>query len=177
MKKLQFQKKGFTLIEIMVAVSIFVIVAFIVTSTLLAILEAGRRANKIRLIVDNMNFALDSMTYKLKFGGEYELRNGNKILEFIDRDNNKISYCQNRKTILKCDFGGSSSWGDCSTDETRCNSIITDEINVDKLEFRQNGNMTYTDKVVILVEANAQIKEGDVVPLDFQTSVSQAQSQ
>ncbi|MCX6713057.1 MAG: type II secretion system protein, partial [Candidatus Vogelbacteria bacterium] len=74
-KTTPFFSTGFTLIEIMVAVSIFVIVAFIVTSTLLVVLDANRRANAWRSIMENVNFAIDSMSYKIKFGREYVIMN------------------------------------------------------------------------------------------------------
>lgn len=168
------QKTGFTLIEIMVAVSIFVIVAFIVTSTLMAILDAGRRANKIRLIVDNMNFALDSMTYKLKFGDPPNL-SGN-TLDFIDRETQHISYCRGDisvdgstiGTIFKCD--NTFNCGNFNG----CKPIITPEIDVGKLQFKLTG--VNSKKIVILVQAVARVKGGDT-SLDFQTAVSQAQSQ
>src|SRR5680860_1604453 len=105
-KRLNNKKSGFTLIEIMVAVSIFVIVAFIVTSTLLVILDASRRANKIRLIVDNINFSLDSMSFKIKFGKNYTLNTSNNTFSFFDRDYHPVSYCQefldvNQGAIIK----------------------------------------------------------------------------
>lgn len=172
------EKNGFTLIEIMVAVSIFVIVAFIVTSTLLAILDASRRANKIRLIVDNMNFALDSMTVKMKFGSTYDTSTSGQI-EFTDREGNQI--CYKRVTagtapniigsIAKC-MGGCGVGGDCSK------NITTSEISVDELSFykSQCGGGCLNEEIVILVKASAEIKKDQTIDLDFQTAVSKATS-
>lgn len=189
-------KKGFTLVEIMVAVSIFVIVAFIVTSTLLAILDASRRANKIRLIIDNTNFALDSMTTKLKFGTDYSISNSNTEIRFTDRDGHNISYCsdvqtgvvvnkgtppKSNNTIIKCDF--LSGTGFCKSDVPGCSRIITPEISITSLLFKENDctNNSFlgecNKQIIISVKATAQVKPTDVpTKLDFQTSVSNSQS-
>ncbi len=65
--------RGFTLIEMMVSVSIFVIVAFIVVSTLLTMSYAYKRAQKMRLLMDNFNFALQSMSLNIREGKKYSL--------------------------------------------------------------------------------------------------------
>lgn len=180
MKRLSSQKKGFTLIEIMVAVSIFVIVAFIVTSTLLAILDASRRANKIRLIVDNMNFALDSMTIKMKFGTDYIIGDNDSSIDFFDRDLSNICYKKvdeeiegvTNGSIQKC-VGGCGFSGDCI-------SITTNEINVTKLKFQEglcNNDICKNREIIVLVEAETKIKNKVSDALEFQTAVSQSLSQ
>lgn len=66
---------GFTLIEIMVAVSIFAIVSLISISALLTANNLNRKAQAIKLVMDNLNFALASMTLKMKQGGSYSCYN------------------------------------------------------------------------------------------------------
>ena len=176
-------KSGFTLIEIMVAVSIFVIVAFIVTSTLLTILDAGRRANKIRLIIDNMNFALDSMTVKMKFGTGYEISNTPETkgtISFTDRDGANICYKKYAEgtgngVIQKC-VGGTNS--DFCSGGVNCTNITTDEINVTGLKFEEGtcSDVCINRQIIILVQAKAEIKNQPVTTLEFQTSVSQSLS-
>ncbi len=64
-------KRGFTLIEIMVAVSIFAIVATIIVGALLAANAANQKAQAIKLAIDNVNYAIDSMVIKMKRGAVY----------------------------------------------------------------------------------------------------------
>ena len=64
-------QSGFTLIEIMVAVSIFTIVATISVSALLTANLVNQKAQAIKLAIDNVNYAIDSMTIKLKRGTAY----------------------------------------------------------------------------------------------------------
>ncbi len=65
------RQTGFTLIEIMVAVSIFTIVAVVATGALVTISEINRKTQAIKQGLDNLNFALNSMIFYLTYGGDY----------------------------------------------------------------------------------------------------------
>lgn len=58
-------KRGFTLIEMMVAVGLFVVVALISTSALIAMSSALRRAQNIKTIVETTSIAMDSMALRM----------------------------------------------------------------------------------------------------------------
>ena len=63
------RQKGFTLIELLVAVSLFVVVATIAVGALLVASQVNKRAQAIRMAMDNLNFALELMSTKLRQGG------------------------------------------------------------------------------------------------------------
>lgn len=69
--KTKSKKKGFTLIEMMVSVSIFVIVAFIVVSTLLTLSYSYKKAQKLRILMDNLGFSIQSMSINIREGVNY----------------------------------------------------------------------------------------------------------
>lgn len=58
-------KSGFTLIEMMVAVALFVVVALIASSTLIAVSTALRRAQNMKVLTDQVSIAMDSMTLRM----------------------------------------------------------------------------------------------------------------
>ena len=60
------RRKGFTLIEIIVSVTIFVSVALIVSGALVSLTRANRKAQDIRLLHQNLTFTLDSMSLKMR---------------------------------------------------------------------------------------------------------------
>ncbi|MEK7585044.1 MAG: type II secretion system protein [Patescibacteria group bacterium] len=62
---------GFTLIEIMVAVSIFSIVAVITTGALVTASNVNRKSQAIKLAIDNLSFAMDSMVLNLREGSRF----------------------------------------------------------------------------------------------------------
>ena len=71
-------QNGFTLIEIMVSVSIFVIVALITTGALVTVSDVNRKAQAIKIAMDNVSFAMDSMVFNLRDGAEFGCFNGER---------------------------------------------------------------------------------------------------
>lgn len=165
-KKLK-RQQGFTLIEMMVAVSIFVIVAFIVVSTLLTLSYAYKKAQKMRLLMDNFNFALQSMSINIREGVSYQ-GEGDKI-SFIPIDSwlngseARVCYKLDSSRIKKCanDCGclGVSSY------------ITSPDIKVDDLKFSITGS---SDRklVKIFVKGTAG-NNRDKTEFAVQNSVSQ----
>jgi len=64
-------KSGFTLIELMVATTIFTIVSVVAIGAILTINSANRKAQAIRAVVDNLNFTMETMSRKLRVGSKF----------------------------------------------------------------------------------------------------------
>ncbi len=63
--------KGFTLIEIMVATAIFSVVMTIATGALLTIIDANRKSQSLKSVINNLNFALEDMSRNIRVGKQY----------------------------------------------------------------------------------------------------------
>lgn len=63
--------RGFTLIEIMVAVSIFAIVMLIGVGALLTMVEVNKRAQGINSVMNNLNAAIEQMSRSIRVGSTY----------------------------------------------------------------------------------------------------------
>ena len=94
-----FYKKhtGFTLIEVMVSVSIFAIILTVGIGSLLTINNAYRKSQSERVVIDNLNFTLESMAREIRVGTQYQCSpacsTGNsKTIRFKDPDGLDISY-------------------------------------------------------------------------------------
>lgn len=64
-------KKGFTLVELVIAITLFTLITTIALGSILAIFDANRRARSMRTVVDNLNLAIESMSRNIKFGTNY----------------------------------------------------------------------------------------------------------
>ncbi len=94
--------RGFTLVEMLVAVSLFSVVAFLVVTTFMSITEAYRKSQAIRLVIDNLNFAMDSITLRLRDGNNYRCgypgdsecdnESGNEAITFNTFDGRSFVY-------------------------------------------------------------------------------------
>jgi type II secretory pathway pseudopilin PulG len=77
MGKLHFKNKklktdrGFTLVEILVAVSLFIVVATISIGAILTVYDANRKAQSTKTVMDNLNLSLENMTRTVRFGNYY----------------------------------------------------------------------------------------------------------
>lgn len=64
-------KGGFTLVEMLIAVSLFVVVVFVSIGALLSIFDANKNARSSKTVVDNLNLAIENMTRTVRFGKDY----------------------------------------------------------------------------------------------------------
>ncbi|MEI8249454.1 MAG: type II secretion system protein [Candidatus Taylorbacteria bacterium] len=64
-------QKGFTLVEMIVALMIFSVVATVALGAVIKIISANRKAQTLQSAVTNMNFALDAISRDLRVGSSY----------------------------------------------------------------------------------------------------------
>lgn len=65
-------KKGFTLVEMIVSLGLFTIIMFIATSAFLSIVNTDRKSRAVRIAADNLNIALEDMSRRIKTGSGYD---------------------------------------------------------------------------------------------------------
>lgn len=164
MFKNKIDKKGFTLIEMMVAVSIFVIVAFIVVSTLLTMSYAYKKAQKMRLIMDNFNFSLQAMSLGIREGINYQAEgcadgtcfgftpndaylNPNPAEPISDVCYSLGDMGEGKGAILKCSES-------CPCPVVEANRFTSSDINVTNLNFKEDTTLA-KNKVRILIQGTA----------------------
>ena len=74
-------KRGFSLVELMVSLSIFAIVMIISVGTLLILIDANERAQIEYTAMTNLTFALDSMTREIRTGYDHYCRKNDDLNE------------------------------------------------------------------------------------------------
>lgn len=158
---------GFTLIEIMVSVSIFVIVAFIVTSVFLTVADASRKAQEIKVAMDNLSFALDNMTIKIREGINYD-QVGSNDFSFLDRNGDPLTYRLNETE-------GESGRLEFIDSLGQSRFITSEEVNIHGLEFNivSNPNEPERNRVTILVSGFAGNEITDASIFRVQTTIAQ----
>ena len=75
------KKEGFTLIEMVVSLAIFSVVAVIALGALIRIISANQKAQAIQAAVTNVNFALESMSREIRVGKDLIPTSGTAIDE------------------------------------------------------------------------------------------------
>jgi type II secretory pathway pseudopilin PulG len=69
--KRQKKKNGFSLIEIVVSLGIFMAVVTIAMGAVLTLFDSNKRVQDLKSIINNLNVSLDSMTRELVVGSNY----------------------------------------------------------------------------------------------------------
>lgn len=137
--------KGFTLIEMMVATSIFVIVAMIAGGVFVTMTQASKKAQSIKMVVDNLNFAMDSMVINMKTGRNYNCLTGGSpctSIEFTTMEGGELYYRLDDKVLQMSNNG--SDWFDLTGLGIRINYLDFDIDNSGQPKARilVNGEMT-----------------------------------
>lgn len=74
--KLKKSEKGFTLVELMVSVTLFTSIMVISMGSILSVIDANRKAKNLRSVMDNLSYTLESMTRTMRFGSSYHCNVG-----------------------------------------------------------------------------------------------------
>jgi prepilin-type N-terminal cleavage/methylation domain-containing protein len=132
-------KKGFTLIEVLVSVSIFSIVMLVASGAVFSIVDANKKAHSLKSVMTNLNFALESIARDTRVGSKYSCNGGgdctvNPSTKFSykanrDLDGNSliddfVEYSLVGEAIQKRVYGGSrSSIGNITASEVHIQSL------------------------------------------------------
>jgi prepilin-type N-terminal cleavage/methylation domain-containing protein len=190
MTKSKTKKSGFTLVELMVSVSVFVVIMVISMGSILSIFDANRKSQSLRTVMDNLNFTLEAMTRTIRFGTNYHCD-----VTIISPPINSPRDCVNgASSIVVKAFDGSQVIYKLKTDGNgvvrivRSNSnissgadyyVTSSDVTITSLAFRVIGSLPYSSgdliqpQVIITVNGNAGVKATVKSSFSLQTTVSQ----
>ncbi len=189
-----FSKKvsgGFTLIEIMVATSIFMIIMLMAMGALITTSDAAKKAQALRTAMDNVNFALESMTRSLRMGTDYTCVTGGSVSLPAGANNDcplgsggggaiiftPAGHAQPRDAAFTLTARGdaTNTYVLQSCDPSSCLDLVASNIDIQKLTFFVNGSRTddrIQPSVYIIIKGVVTIK-GRATTFAIQTNVSQ----
>ena len=72
-------EKGFTLVEMVVAVALFAVVMTICVDVLLSLVNANRKAQALQSVMNNLNIALDGMVRNIREGNDFHCGAGSTV--------------------------------------------------------------------------------------------------
>lgn len=177
------KEKAFTLMEMLISITLFSIVTTIAFTALYNIMNASEKAKTIKLIVNNLNIAVEGMTRELRVGYEYcdtptgtgsdcdSDALGSDIIYFTNKDGCEANYEFNRdqKKVLKTIEPCLGNPGISSL------PITGDDIEITNLKFYINGVGSVGNiqpRVLILLTGEASGEKINSI-FKIQTTVSQ----
>lgn len=177
--------KGFTLVELMVATTLFTIVMLMGIGSLVVSSNSAKASQKLRIAVDNVNFAIESMSRELRTGtyfycneGSFTMpspnitgcsASGGTAIAFIPQNGTeKIAYVLNNKKLQRYPGGGGSPV-----------DLVSSDVTVETLRFYVKGsdlNDKIQPSVQIIMKGVVNIKGVDT-PFVIQTLATQRSSE
>ncbi|MEK7147700.1 MAG: type II secretion system protein [Patescibacteria group bacterium] len=169
------KNKGFTLIEIITAVTIFTIVMTISLGSILGILDSNRKSRSLQSVMSNLNLAMETMSREMRYGKNYHCGSsgsitspqncpsGDTLMSFLSSDNTQITYRLNGTTVEK------------QVDSESFLSVTDAATVIDSLTFYTLGadiSNTLQPRVVIKIKGHAGSGK-NISDFSLQTMVSQ----
>lgn len=187
-KNICIKQKGFTLIEIMVSTSIFMIIMLVALGALISSSNAAKKSQALRSAMDNVNFALESMTRSLRMGSDYACVVGSVSIPASANADCSITGSGGSAIVFTPASHAPGSRDSAYTltqraDNTyalqkctpNCVDLVSTDVNIEKLTFFVSGS-DITDNIqpsiYILIKGNVKVK-GEDNPFAVQTLVSQ----
>ena len=84
--KLEATSRGFTLLELMVSVTLFTIVMMVAVGSLLSLVDANRKARSLESVINNLNITLDGMVRSIRMGTKYNCTDAAIPVQGVDDD-------------------------------------------------------------------------------------------
>jgi prepilin-type N-terminal cleavage/methylation domain-containing protein len=187
-------KKAFTLIEVVVAVGLFSIVMMVALAIILSVVDNNKKVHSVNVVVDNLNFAIDSMVRDIKTGKFYQCGTSPTInigggsgcestaitLVSTLYDKDKIvQYEFSNGKIFKssCDISATNSNDNqvvCSGN-TIPTELTSSEINITEANFVVNPGSPGISQptVFVLIKGTSAINPTEASDFTIQTLISQ----
>ncbi len=177
---------GFTLVEMMVSVAIFSISMTIALGALLSMSESDRKAQTLKSVINNLNFAVDSMSRAIRTGQAYhcditqtsppvtaarDCSSPATSIAFLSADNRTIYYCLGNGST--CSTTGTSILR--SIDGVTFAAITSEEVLIKTLAIYVTGATVATQqpKVTLMIDASVLVSGTQVSSSTIQTTVTQ----
>ena len=174
---------GFTLVEIMVAVSIFSIVMVVSLGSILAVLDANKKSQTLRSVMDNLNFSLESMTKDIRFGENYHCGTGGTVTLPLDCPSGdstlNLKITDGSQVVYKLVGDGVTSGRVVKTFGGTDYDVTSPDVVIQDLKFRVLGSSAYSGgnlsqpKVIIIVKGYVGSKPTTRSSFILETTVSQ----
>ena len=169
-------KKGFTLIEMMVAVALFSIVMTISVGSLLSLVDANRKAQSLKSVMNNLNFALENMSRTMRVGTNYDCGSVGSPLDCAVSGSNRINFEDSSGINVVYRYNSGSQGIERSVDSEPFLSITAPEVRIEDLRFYVTGASSFDNfqpKVVMTIRGFAGVNEKVKTNFNLQTAISQ----
>ena len=141
---------GFTLVEMLISIALFSFVMLATASVLLTVVDANRKSQGLKSVIDNLSLTIESIGRNLRTGSDYQCggvggrdcrTNPESILAFTNHTGQTVTYCFFNGAIR---IGG--SFCNASSDP-----MTAPEITIEHLNFYVDGTESTNEQPKVLI--------------------------
>jgi len=164
---------GFTVAEMIVSIGLFTVVATIATMSLLSVVTVNKKAQTMKAVINNFNFAAESMARNLRMGINYhcdheigiplnsakDCPSGGPFVTFLD-SNGQMSGYQWDSTLMTINKLG--TYNAVSDSFGSIVPITAPEVVIQKLQFFVDGTNPVNKKqprILVIINGYAKAKD------------------
>ena len=184
--KNQKNNKGFSLVEMLVAIGIFMSIMTIAISSLISIIGANKKAQLIKSTIDSVTFAVENISREMRIGNNYKCMTASGFSTVCDlvEGSNEVQYTNSSGAPVSYKFNKGSQNLLTRTEAGVTADLISQDsgVNITNVRFYVIGadnelnpvmaNRTQP-RVIIIASGLIQIKGSTDTSFNIQTSVSQ----
>ncbi|MFA6227249.1 MAG: type II secretion system protein [Candidatus Paceibacterota bacterium] len=132
-------RAGFTLVEMLVAIAVFMIVMTVAVGSLVSIVDANRKSQAIKTVINNVNLAIESISKNMRIGTRYYCNDisgwtnssnvcnsGQEEIKYLSSDGRTVVLYKYVATTPELISSGEGNIQRCSITTTEDISQITD---------------------------------------------------
>lgn len=158
------REKGFTLIETLVSVALFSIVMLVAVGSLVMVVVATQKARAQKIVINNLNSAMESMARAIRDGEEYVITNGGRTLQLTSENGDTITFTLNTTTDLIMRRINSGPW----------QALTSDNVEMTNLGFSQVAiGDDESPRVQIVMAAVTEGRDNERTEFNLQTTVAE----
>jgi len=155
-------KKGFTMVELLVAMTLFIVFIVIASGSFIRALRTQRAIVALIAANDNASLSIEQMAREIRTGASFSSPNGND-LDFINAYNIQVTYRLNNNVIER------------GEGETNFKSITATNVKINSLSFYLYGQLAgdnYPPRITISLNISPNIPTIQNISTNFETTVS-----
>lgn len=180
------REQGFTLVELLVAIAVFVSVMTLSLGAIVNILDAGSKSRAIKSVMTNLNFTVEAISRDIKFGSNYHcgtsssfppvprncsgIASAESSISFVTSNNENTIYRLQGTQIQKSSNGGTTFIGVTAPD------VIVEDLKFYVFNsFPQSGASPddAQPRVIVVIRGYAGDKPSTQSSFVLQTTLSQ----
>lgn len=161
-------KKGFTLIELMVALGLFSIIMVITTGGFVRFLKTQKQTSSFASVNNSLSVALEQMAKEIRTGKNFSTDGAScpssgAALSFVNSKGANVTYYLENGAVKR--------GPDCSSGQ----EITGNKVSIGYLTFIVSNNSNYPPRITILIGANPNNESASIYTVNLQTTVSSRQ--